>query len=229
MSSHQTLSDLEIHLDARDVLRTMGAESDERADPKLRALVDEMLPDVMSAISPRAVFAVFPVEHMGDTELHLRGCPKINGPIAEFLKPAQRVAVFVGTVGEDLAEYVLERTRNGRDVRTATLEAIAQSASDAAIDAIADALYWQEAGPDEAVTPPFSPGCCGMPLAELKTLTSIVDTSAIGVQLLPTLGLDPAYSVSGLLGIGKSDAVREHGIPCQYCKPGTCKASTRRW
>ncbi len=103
-----------------------------------------------------------------------------------------------------------------------TLDAIGSAAADADADALADAVYWREAGPAEAITPPFSPGYCGLPLDQQISVFAIVNAKEIGVRLLPTMIMQPIKSVSGLIGIGDSQRVEAHGVPCQWCDLTTC-------
>jgi hypothetical protein len=88
---------------------------------------------------------------------------------------------------------------------------------------LADHLVWNDLGPDEAVTPPFSPGYCGMPLDQQRVLFSILDTSPISVELLPTMIMRPIKSVSGLIGIGRQDRINASGVPCEACQLTTCR------
>ena len=134
--------------------------------------------------------------------LHLRGCPPFEGQIAGFMEPARRVAVFVVTIGDEIERMAERRMEQGATLEGFTLDAIGSAAADAAADAMADHVLWNEAGPDEAVTPPFSPGYCGMALDQQKMLFSIVDATLHRGRTLPTMIMRPIKSVSGLIGIG---------------------------
>ena len=113
---------------------------------------------------------------------------------------------------------------NGGDLLAGfVLDAIGSAAADLASDALADHVLWNEATPDEATTPPFSPGYCGLSLEAQKPVFSIVDAGAIGVRLNASLMMQPVKSVSGLLGIGDREAVTDHGVPCQWCDMTDCK------
>jgi len=215
--------DLKVNLDVRDVLRMMGFGREIPVRGELLDLVDRLVREARGLLKPRGVFAVYDVERMTDDELHLADCPVICGPIAEFLRPARRVAVFVVTVGDAIEQRTEERLRNDAKLEGYAFNAIGSAAADAAVDALANEVYWREAGPDEGITPPFSPGYCGMSLDEQQKIFSIVDGDLIGVRLLPTMIMQPLKSVSGLLGIGQRDAVAEHGVPCQWCDRPECK------
>lgn len=187
-----------------------------------RLLVERLITEAQPWIHAKGVYRVYPVEKMTETELVLGPHRAIRGPIAGFLKPSRRVAAFVVTVGDALEKVADERLRNGSKLEGYILNAIGSAAADVAVDTLADLIYFEEAKPDEALTPPFSPGYCGLPLEEQISLFALVDTKPIGVKLLPTMIMRPLKSVSGLIGIGPSDEVEAHGVPCQWCDLQTC-------
>lgn len=225
MTTHQHVIDLPIEVDRRAVLRMMGCGLSPR-EPRSAAVieqVDRQLAQSRRLLKARAAYVIRKVDRMTDTELKLGGCPTFHGPIAGFLKPAMRVAVFVVTVGDALERVAQEAMDAGRTLEGFTLDAVGSAAADAATDALAEHLTWHEAGPDESLTPPFSPGYCGMSIDQQAPLFSIVDGRAVGVELLPTMVMRPIKSVSGLLGIGPAEAVMVHGVPCQWCDLDDCK------
>lgn len=213
---------LDVRLNPAEVLRMMGYGGDARVRPEHRDLVERLIDETQELVEARGVYGVYPVSRMTETELLLEGCVPIRGPIAGFLRPARRVAAFVVTVGDGLERVANQRLREGPKLEGFILNAIGSAAADAAVDALADIVYFEEADPDEALTPPFSPGYCGLPLDEQISMFAIVDAKPIGVRLLPQMIMQPLKSVSGLIGIGKSDEVEAHGVPCQWCDLTTC-------
>lgn len=214
--------ELEVRVEADEVLRMMGCGKEAKLRPEHRALVDNLLNESRPLLQPRGTYSIYPVSQMTDTELVLAGCPPIRGLITNFLKPATRVAVFVVTVGDQLEKLADQRLRGGGRLEGYVLNSIGSAAADAAVDALADVIYFEEARPDEALTPPFSPGYCGLSLDEQLSVFAIVDAKPIGVRLLPTMIMQPIKSVSGLIGIGNSSHVEAHGVPCQWCDLTTC-------
>jgi hypothetical protein len=223
MECDQHVIDVAIEVPAKEVLRLMGCAPGAPVRPNLRDLIDRLLGESRSLLRPRGVYTVCDVERMTDTELALRGCRPIIGPIAGFLRPARRVAAFVVTLGHEIEALAAERLHRGEMLEGYTLNAIGSAAADIAADAMADSIYWREAGPDEGITPPFSPGYCGLPLEEQQTLFSIVDGGAIGVKLSPTMIMEPIKSVSGLVGIGDAQEIMDRGVPCQRCQLNECR------
>lgn len=223
MGNHQHVLDLDIKLTPPDVLRMMGCRAGGSVRPEFQTVIDRLLAEARPVLHPRGVYALRTVSRMTDTELALEGCPPIKGPISGFLKPARRIAVFVVTVGPDVEHLATQRLDAGQTLDGYVLNAIGSAAADRASDVIAEQIFWREAAPDEGITPPFSPGYCGMALEEQQTIFSIVDGSAVGVRLWPTMIMEPIKSVSGLVGIGDAELVVRHGIPCQWCELDSCK------
>jgi len=214
--------DLDVHLEPDEVLRMMGYGKDGRLRPEHRVLVENLIQDSRSMVQGRGVYSVRPVDRMSDNELVLTGCPPVRGPIAGFLKPAVRVAAFVVTIGDEIERAADRKMRRGARLEGYVLNAIGSAAADAAVDALADVIYFEDASPQEALTPPFSPGYCGLPLEEQISLFAIVNARSIGVRLLPKMIMQPIKSLSGLIGIGDSERVEAHGVPCQWCDLTTC-------
>lgn len=219
--AQQHVIDLKIDLPLREVLRGMGCKGG-KAPGHIAAAAERLLEEVRPLIHPRAVYRVCQVAGMTDTELRLAGCPSFHGPIAGFLKPSRRVAVCVVTIGNVTHELGQRKIEKGEIFEGYALHGIGAAAADLASDALADYLRKHEAGPGEDVTPPFSPGYCGLALEAQKTLFSIVDGAAIGVKLWDTCIMEPVKSVSALIGIGPAEEIVERGVPCKWCELTDC-------
>lgn len=218
----QRLVDLEVDLATREVLRMMGGAHRRPIESDVLSLVSRLMSEAAPCVQARGVYLIRDVEGMTDRELKLRGCPPFFGPIAKFLRPAQRVAVYVVTIGDAIERRASQWASEGHTVESYTLHAIGSAAAAAAVDALVEHLWTHEAGPGEGVTLPFSPGYCGIPLEQQQTLFSIIDSAAIGVTLLPSMLMVPLKSVSGLAGIGNAKEIEIHGVPCEYCDLERC-------
>jgi hypothetical protein len=223
MSDDQYVVDLEIEHDPVEVLRMMGGAHKAPLRQSLNKLVERLVADTRKGIRPRGVYTIREVGRLGPERLELRGGTTFEGQIASFLEPARRVAAFVVTIGEELEQMAERRMEQGATLEGYILHAIGSAAADAAADAMADHVLWNHANPDEAVTPPFSPGYCGMPLDQQAILFSMVEAQRVGVELLPTMIMRPIKSVSGLIGIGDQQGIAAHGIPCDWCRIDDCK------
>ncbi len=218
----QVVVALEPRLELGDVLRAMGSRRAKPPTPERRAQYEGLFGEAIATVDARAAFAVHAVETMDAEELGLAGCPPILGPIATFMKPVQRVAVFVATIGDALEGLSRERIDAGRTLEGFVLDAVGSVAADAASEALAEHLMAHVVEPDEAVTAPFSPGYCGMSLDQQEAIFSIVDAEPLGVSLSESMLMTPLKSVSGLIGIGPREEIGERGVPCRWCDLEDC-------
>jgi hypothetical protein len=223
MAAGQQTVELKLDLALREVLRLMGNSHREPVRKDVLDMVNQLLAEATYYLSVRGTYVVRGVVRMAPDVIELEGCPTFRGPIASFLKPARRVAVFVVTVGGAIEQAAERCHRDGLAAESFVLHAIGSAAAEAACDAMVEYLWAHEIRSDEAVTAPFSPGYCGMPLTDQQNLFSILDTSGIGVNLLPSMMMRPIKSVSGLAGIGPASAVEAHGLPCEHCQIDHCR------
>lgn len=222
MTGMQQVVRLEVRLRLDDVLRAMGCRDRRRVSPPVCKAVERILDATGGSVSANCVYSIHDVVGMTDTQIELEGCPAICGPIAGFVKPARRVAVFVLTLGEGIEERAKRLMTEGALFEGYAWNAVGSAGADLAVDVFTQHLLAFEVGPDEAVTPPFSPGYCGMGLDQQRAVFEILDPSVIGVRLTNTYIMEPVKSVSGLLGIGPEAEVRDRGVPCQWCDLETC-------
>ena len=213
---------LKLDLASRDVLRAMGNSHGQPVREDVLDLVGSLVSEAADYLHVRGTYVVRDVMSNGSDRLELEDCLPLHGPIADFLRPSTRVAVFVVTVGDAIDRVAEERRLAGHEAEGFILHTIGSVAADAACDAMIEHLWDHEAREGEAVTAPFSPGFCGLPLQQQKTLFSIVDGSRIQVSLLPSMMMKPIKSVSGLVGIGPADAIDAHGVPCEHCSIDRC-------
>jgi hypothetical protein len=221
-TTYQVL-DLDVRLETQEVLRLIGCRQDEPLSSKSRDLVAKLVAEARKLVEPRGGYLLRPVERMSESELVLKGMRTVRGPVAGFLRPATRVAPFLVTIGPKVEELVCRYREAGDKVEANTLNAIGSAAIDLTIEALADTIYFEEATPEEALTPPISPGYCGLPIEEQITLFSVLPSKLLRVKLLPDMSLEPVKSASGLMGIGPSAEVEEHGVPCEWCHLKLCQ------
>ncbi len=220
--SPQRCVELPVHVGMSDLLRAMACRDARRVPAHIQEEAGRALAQVGETIHARCVYVVHAIGLMTSTRIELSGCPPIEGPIAGFLEPATRVAAYVLTVGDTFETKSRMLMERGDLLEGFAWDAIGSAAADLATDALTQHLLGVEASPREAVTPPFSPGYCGMGLDQQKPLFEIVRAEKIGVTLSSTMMMHPIKSVSGLLGIGPADRVIERGVPCQWCELTNC-------
>jgi hypothetical protein len=219
---------LKIDISSREILRAMGNVHDQPVSKNVIDLVAGLMSEATDQLKVQGTYVIRNVVKMGSDVLELEGCPPLHGPVAGFLKPSTRVAIFVVTVGDAIDRVAEDRRLAGLEAESFVLHTIGSVAADAACDAMIEHLWANETRENEAVTAPFSPGFCGLPLKQQATLFSIVDGSAVGVSLLPSMMMKPLKSVSALAGIGPADQVDAQVVPCEHCVNDRCMARRSR-
>jgi len=223
LTARQHRIDLQIDLPMRDVLRMLAGPNHRAVPSTTAAMVSRLMDEVVPHLRVQAVYTVCGIQRMTDHELVLTDTAVFNGAVADFLKPARRVAVFVATIGEAVDALARRQQRLGFSAESFTLHAIGSAAAEAAIDAVLDHLWEHEAQPSESLTPAFCPGYCGLDIQQQRTVFSILDARPIGVTLLPSLMMKPLKSISGLVGIGPAEAIERYGFPCERCQVEHCR------
>lgn len=208
--------------DPAEVLRYLGYPRGATPDRGVVERVSQVIADSRGKLRPRGAYSLYPVLRQSPRSLTLAGGATFRGPIGDFLGGAQRVAVFLATAGPEVVRMAAEAFAARDRLGGLIYDALGSHLADAVVERIQDDLRGC-IGPEEALTLPYSPGYCGIPLSQQRTLFRLVDAGRIGVELLPTLIMKPVKSVSGLVGIGPSEAVAARGNPCDRCPLLDCR------
>jgi hypothetical protein len=217
-----TLDPLAIDADRAAVLRYLGYPEGAAAARRIARRLDQALQDCGGKLRPRAMYAVYAVERLTPRRLTLAAGVSFTGPVGEFLNGSRRVALFLTTAGAEIVELAERATRSRDTLSGLVYDAIGSQVADALVECVAADLRARlDAG--EALTLPFSPGYCGIPLAQQRTVFRLLEARCIGVELLPTLIMRPVKSVSGLIGIGPRERIQAAGNPCDRCAMIDCR------
>jgi cobalamin-dependent methionine synthase I len=132
------------------------------------------------------------------------------------------VAAFIATAGPDVELLASELMRRGDPLAAMIVNAVGAERAEAAETTVIEQLCEQAQKYAFAPTLPYSPGYCGMALAEQRTLFRLFGDFDVGVTLTDRCLMQPLKSVSGLIGLGPTDRVREFGSPCDRCELYSC-------
>jgi hypothetical protein len=161
-------------------------------------------------LRPRGVYAVYAVNARTPRRIEVGGAV-IRGEVVRFVGPVDRIGVVVATAGAGISELSERYGREGDSLAAWIADAIGSWAAEAAADAVTDRVKAYagpgeasagEAPAGEAVTLRYSPGYCGMAIAQQRVLFGLVDAEAAGITLLPSMLMQPLKSVSGIVGLG---------------------------
>ena len=193
-----------------------GAIPGRNVAQRIRPVVEE----AQLCLKPRGAFSLHAVTGRGPRSLTF-GDAAIFGSVGEFLEGADRIAIFVVTVGEEISQLAAQARQRGDVFMEWVVDAVGSWAAEATADALMECIRHHTA-PDESLTLRYSPGYCGMDIAQQRTLFEMVQADAIGVKLLPSCLMYPLKSLSGSVGLGPGVAVDSHRAPCDHCDRVGC-------
>ena len=216
----EILSRLTIALRVPDILRSLGYPREATPPAQVVRSARQILTEARPWLQPRGTYALYTVTRLTAHSLEIGGAT-IAGNIGEILHGAERVAVFMVTVGSEISRQAEARCRVGDAFAGLTLDAIGSWAAEAAAGALMTQLRSQ-LRPDESFTLRYSPGYCGMNLKQQRTLFKLAPAGSVGISLLPTLLMQPLKSISGIVGLGPRKVVGIHLSPCERCPQIGC-------
>ncbi len=215
------LDALAIEPDPEGVLRCLGYPAGATPDETIRGRVLGCLETCRTRWRPRAAYSIYPVVVRGRRSLTLDEEVTFSGAIGEFLSGATRAAVFIATAGPEIVGLA-EQAMQARDTLAGLVyDAIGSWLAEAAVERVVEDLR-RRTSPGETLTLRYSPGYCGISLADQRLIFRLADAAPIGVELLETLIMKPVKSVSGLIGAGPEAAVTAYGNPCDRCPRLDC-------
>lgn len=145
---------------------------------------------------------------------------RIGRKIARQLKNAEGGALFICTAGAQIGEKSKEFMAQGDLMEGYILDVIGSVTVEAAIEKIQKMFEEELINRGLRMANRYSPGYCGWALNEQKQLFSLFPGNHCGISLSDSCLMDPAKSVSGVIGFGKS--VQKTAYECQMCELETC-------
>jgi hypothetical protein len=215
-----TLSKLEITLQSSDILRSLGSLPQEVRPPDIVESIDKLAREAEAHLQPRGTYSLYRPTAWTDRSFEIGGF-RIDGNVGEIFRGANRIAVFMATVGNEITRQAESRRKSGDVAAGRILDAIGSWAAERSAEALMAHLA-TSLGPDEAFTVRYSPGFCGMDLSQQRILFRLAPAETVGISLLPSLFMEPLKSISGLVGLGPRTLVGVHLSPCEPCPLINC-------
>ena len=216
----ETLPRLTIALRVPDILRSLGYPQEATPPAQVVRSTKQILAKARSWLQPRGTYSLYAVTRQTAHSLKIGGAT-IAGNIGEILHGAERVAVFMVTVGSEITRRAEARCRAGDAFAGLALDAIGSWAAEAAAEALMKQLSSQLRR-GESFTLRYSPGYSGMDLKQQRTLFELAPAGSVGISLLPSLLMQPLKSISGIVGLGPREVVGIHLSPCERCPQIGC-------
>ncbi len=208
------------HPSREDLYRYLGYPKDAGPAPHLASRIEQLTEEVLPCVRPRGAFSLYAVSERTKNSFAFGGA-SIVGQVSEFMATADRIAVFVATIGDEISKRGAQAREQGDSFAEWVIDAFGSWAAESATDAVMKRVQ-RHASQGEALTLRYSPGYCGMAMDQQQTLFKLVSAEAVGVRLLPSMLMYPLKSVSGIVGLGSKDKVSTYRAPCDHCDRVGC-------
>ena len=212
-----------IEISKKEVCRNLGYISDYKLRPRISSLIDGYLENTYQLIEPIYSYVI------RDVELVRRSCVFIDGSvmfeskvISSLLKPCNKAAMFVATIGNRLEEMSHKLAREGHMLQAAVLDAIGSVAVDEVAEFVHVRIKEIASSQGQVTSRRFSPGYCDWTIRQQKEVFRVVDAESAQVALTDSYLMIPQKSISGIIGIGTPDNNIENYNPCRRCKKLDC-------
>ena len=208
-----------------EVLRLQGVPAT-GVSPRTDALLETALAAYREAAEPRAVMGgisreEFRLVYRGEG----RNAPET--PLEAVLAGAERLALFVATVGGGVTARIRDLFGRNEPALAAMLDSVASAAADRLASLLeARCLETEGGGANGTRVLAYSPGYCGWHVTGQRALFAALDPGEIGVTLNASCLMDPLKSVSGVLVAGPAGIHRfAPTYPfCPECRDESCRA-----
>ncbi len=206
--------------DLVEIHRYLGYPREVAPAPPMADRIAQVVAKAQSCLKPRGAYAVYAVSSRTSHSLNLNDTT-ISGNIGEFLEHADRVAVFVVTVGKEISHLAESASKNGDAFSAWIMDAVGSWAAEGAADALMVRIRYH-LHDQEDLTLRYSPGYCGMDMGQQSKLFQLMQADSVGVKLMPSMLMQPLKSISGLVGLALKQAVSRYRSPCDLCPRVGC-------
>jgi Vitamin B12 dependent methionine synthase, activation domain len=195
----------DVRPDETDVLLRLGVPEDAPLNSSVRALLADAAARLDLLAEPIAVVhrispAAFAEVYRGE------GRNAAESPLDAIYPRADRLALFVATLGELVGPEIAGVFATGDPASALALDAFASAATNRIADELARG-FERELG-DSAAVLPYSPGYCGWHVTGQRALFDVIKPADIGVSLNTSCLMTPIKSVSGVLVAGSASIHR---------------------
>ncbi len=185
-------------------------------------MVDELLGTLPRLMRPRGLYRIDEVAALESRRLVLASGSVFDGAIGAFLEHSRLMATFVVTIGSAVERLSRGWLRAGKVLQGTIADAIASEAAAATEGCLRSEVQAWAGARGLDITPPYSPGYCGMHVRQQIPLFASLPAREINVRLTPSCLMVPVKSISGLIGIGPADKVSPQAYPCEACDHPNC-------
>ncbi|MFC1943262.1 vitamin B12 dependent-methionine synthase activation domain-containing protein [Chloroflexota bacterium] len=216
-----TTASSRFNIDRRRVLHDIGYPPDSEPSARMESLVNDYVKNAHQFFSPSFSYVVMDIKLVEETSVLLEdGVVFESGVIARLLEKADKVAVFVLTVGRYLEDSVAQLAQGGLVLQSAVLDAIGSDAVERLADSVESQISEVAHNQGLTISRRFSPGYCDWDVSQQKMVFQAMKGDCAGVHLTDGCLMLPRKSISGIIGIGPRDI--EDYNPCKTCDSHDC-------
>jgi hypothetical protein len=214
---------LEISVDKRRVLRTLGYRDECEPSARISSLIDEYLEHAHQLIEPSHSYVIKNVESVRGSAAVVGGSAVFQSQvIARLVERCSMVAVFLVTIGSHLEETACRLAEDGLILQSYVLDAIGSEAVERVAEYVQDMTRETARADGLVISKRVSPGYCDWDIAQQTAIFEAVNSDSIGVQLTEQCLMIPQKSVSGIIGIGPPEGKVDEYNPCKTCDRPNC-------
>lgn len=218
------LTNLPLDITLDQVLLGQGADPQiiRARRPRLVTAAERALTEGLPLLAPQVAYEQLAVKEVRHERILFENGESLTGPlIAQQLMSAQSVVILLCTVGPAIEELSLRYVESD-PVHSFALYGVGSAATEALSTAACRYFGQQAAEQGLLTTVPLNPGLEGWPIERGQPeIFGIIDSKAIGVQLLPSFVMRPVKSTSLVVGLGKE--IDTSARICDFCaKRYTC-------
>lgn len=207
-----------LNLSKENVYEAMGYGT-QKPEESVKILTGELLKGIPDYVTVSGYFSLFETEVMPDSVCIQNIVFQTGKTIANLLKEARQIAVFVATAGKGFDRWNKGISLNDDWAALFIKDSIGTCLVEAAGDYLEKQLE-EGIRMDMKHTNRFSPGYCGWDVTEQRKLFSLLPDTILDIQLSESCMMSPIKSISGFIGIGKEVQTQRYG--CQICELKTC-------
>ena len=215
--------DVNIEIDKKQVCHYIGYENGQSLSARISALIDDYAEHAHGLINPSYSYVIKDIEWARGSIAFVEGSISFKSRIiAKLLGRCTQVAIFLVTVGKYLEETSFQLARDGLILQATVLDAIGSVAVEKVAGLVHARISEIVKAQGHVTSQRFSPGYCDWKIGQQRMLFHALTGNTIGIRLTGECLMIPQKSISGIIGIGPSNANVENYDPCKTCRKKDC-------
>lgn len=212
----------DLHLHCSDLLQLLQVPDHSPDNPVVHEAI-ELFGQLSKLTSIQGGYMVYDNPFIDKKEGLIKILDKQINPqqqICEYMKGAEKLALFVCTAGEGFTTRSHEYNKEGEYLKGFITDTMGSWVVERAMDLIQEKLKNTFRELEMHITNRYSPGYCNWPVSDQQSLFSLLPEQPCNIRLTRSSLMIPIKSVSGIIGIGKK--VKKRGYACDICNNKKC-------